>query len=124
MIVFTLAGTVSAEIPSGREWNNDWETVRTQVLEPLDEQFKEQECTSDLGPYYGPFVEKLTGIRGTVDNQSYLLFREALNATTAALNIHQGVMTCEQADWWALIRNHYVQQVDFLGNVFAIMGER
>ena len=111
----------TADIPSGREWSNGVQTFRQQVLAPLSEHFKDQECVSDLKPYMIEVSAKASEVRPSIDQKIYILIREAVVATTEELSPYQGVIDCETADWWPLIHTLIDKKLEFLANVFAIV---
>ena len=119
-LLLLLSPRVWTGNPSTRDWLVAIRMVNEQVIVPLDKHFAEQPCASDLKPYAATFALELNKMRGTVDDQIFLLLREALTATAAELNDYQGVIPCETVDWWRMFRHSYLGKLDFLANVFAI----
>ena len=87
-----------ADIPSGREWSNGIQTFRQQVLDPLDEHFKGQDCVSDLKPYMIELSSRASEIRADIDEKIYILIRGAVVATSEELGPFQGMIDCATTD--------------------------
>ena len=94
----------AAEVPSAREWSNTVQAFREQILNPLSEHFSEQECVSDLKPYMTEVSRLTREVRPSIDEKLFLLIREAVFNVTEDLSPYQGVIDCQTADWWQLIR--------------------
>ena len=50
-----------------------------------------------------------------------MLLRESVIATTEELSPFQGVISCDEVDWWQLIRTLIEKKLEFMANVFALV---
>lgn len=118
--VLVSSTSIAAQL-SAREWDNDTKALTSNVLEPLREQFKGQDCIEDAGQNVVAFLNALSETRPTIDPRSYLLFREIGVAIGEELLRFEDQMTCAVVDRWTVV-NHYIERkLEFLGNVFAIL---
>jgi hypothetical protein len=105
-----------------REWLNDVEVLRSEVLKPLREQFKTADCPVHMDDYFREYLLSLQKIRAKIASISYLVFREVFLITAQDLAPVDHLIPCPgEINKWTLFESHIQNKLEFTGNIFAIL---
>ena len=125
LVLMLLAGQVTAQSfqnkISIRQWTNDVELLKQQVLEPLKERFAQQGCSDDQGIYYRALLDEVKKLRGELNSITYLLFREILLSTGEAMAPLAPIIKCANIDIWEIFESGINARLEYTGNVFSIL---
>lgn len=104
-----------------REWVNDLEALKIEVLQPLNERFSNQPCSEDIGQYVAAYLDYVPTVQANINPKSYLLFREIGTVSAEQLVQFKDQLTCAVVDHWTLFKHYLERKTQFLGDVFAIL---
>jgi hypothetical protein len=110
-----------AETLSVREWQNDVKNFQHQVLDVLDQEWSDQPCGEDFGPYILRFLEKIAELKGTVSSKSYLMLREVGVTTGELVTRFETRIPCSVISRWEMMKHYIERQLELVGNLLAIL---